>query len=141
VTKGDNVSPEIEALEKGHRFPAVAFVLDQETVARYLEAVEDQALSPLAEAEGKAFAPPMAVAAFALRSLMEAMALPAGAVHASQEFQLLRPALVGEKITTSAWLAQRSQRSEWLVLGVELEATGDGGEPVLRGRVSALIPR
>ena len=135
------MSPEIEALEKGHRFPVVDFLLERETVARYLAAVEDQALSPLAEAEGKAFAPPMAVAAFALGALMEALALPAGAVHASQEFQFLRPAFVGERITTSAWLAHRSQRSEWLALTVELEATGDGGEPVLRGRVSALIPR
>lgn len=134
------MSTEIEALEKGHRFPAVSFVLDQETVGRYAAAVEDQALSPLAEAEGKALVPPMAVAALALRALMEALALPAGAVHASQEFQFLRPALVGERITASAWLAQRSQRSEWLALAVELEATGEGGERVLRGRINALIP-
>ena len=135
------MSTEIEALEKGHRFPAASFVLDQETVGRYAAAVEDQALPPLAEAEGKALVPPMAVAALALRALMEALALPAGAVHASQEFRFLRPALVGERITTSAWLAQRSQRKEWLALAVEMEATGEGGETVLRGRISALIPR
>ncbi len=134
------MSTEIEALEKGHRFPAVSFTLDQETVAPYTAAVEDQALPRLAEAEGKALVPPMAVAAFALGALMEAMALPAGAVHASQEFRFLRPALVGERITASAWLAQRSQRTGWLALAVELEASVEGGDPVLRGRVSALIP-
>jgi acyl dehydratase len=134
------MSAEIGALEKGHRFPAVSFVLDQETASRYAAAVEDQALPRLAETEGKALVPPMAVAAFALRALMEAMALPAGAVHASQEFWFLKPALVGERITASAWLAQRSQRTDWLALAVELEATGEDGKPVLRGRVSALIP-
>ena len=110
------MSTEIEALEKGHRFPATSFVLDQETVGRYTAAVEDQALPSLAEAEGKALVPPMAVAALALRALMEALALPAGAVHASQEFQFLQPALVGERITTSAWLAQRSQRSQRVII-------------------------
>jgi acyl dehydratase len=134
------VSTQIEALEKGHRFPEVSFVLDEGTVSRYTAAVEDEALPPLAEAGGKAFVPPMAVAAFALRALMEAIALPAGAVHASQEFQFLRPTLVGEKITASVWLAQRSQRSDWLVVAVGVEAKGEGEDPVLRGRVNALIP-
>ena len=37
------MSTQIEALEKGHRFPEVSFVLDEGTVSRYTAAVEDEA--------------------------------------------------------------------------------------------------
>ena len=57
---------DIASVEKGHRFPPVAFALDEAAVRGYLEAVEDAALPALCEDEGQAWAPPMAVAALAL---------------------------------------------------------------------------
>jgi acyl dehydratase len=132
---------DVASLEKGHRFPPVAFALEEAAVRGYLEAVEDTALPVLCEAEGQAWAPPMAVAALALRVLMEAMGLPAGAVHASQEFEFRRPVAVGERLASRAWVAHRSQRSGWLALAVEMEATGEAGQAVLAGRASVLIPQ
>lgn len=131
----------IGALEKGHRFAATSFVLEDEVVASYLEAVEDQALPRLAQAEGKAWAPPMAVAALALRSLMEEMALPAGSIHASQEFEFMRAVETGEPITCRAWLGHRSQRAGWWVLAVEMEGTDGSERPVLAGRSTVMVPR
>jgi len=140
----------IELLERGHRFPPVSFVLDEAAVHSYLEAVEDAALRRLCRDEGQAWAPPMAVAALALRGLLEAMGLgrvsadlsaPAGAVHASQEFEFRRPVAVGERLASRAWVAHRSQRSGWLVLAVEMEATDEAGQAVLAGRASVLIPQ
>jgi acyl dehydratase len=135
------VNRAIEALEKGHRFSAASFVLDQETVARYLEAVEDEALPRLAQAEGKAWVPPMAVAALALRSLMEEMTLPAGAIHGSQEVGLVRAVEVGERITCRAWLSHRSQRAGWWILAVEMEGADESGQPVLTGRLTVMVPQ
>ena len=132
---------DIELLEKGHRFAPVSFTLEEADVARYLEAVEDAALPSLCRAEGQAWAPPMAVAALALRGLMEAMGLPAGAVHGSQEFEFRRPVVVGERLASRAWLAHRSQRSGWLALVVEMETTDEAGQAVLAGRASVLIPQ
>jgi len=132
---------DIELLEKGHRFAPVSFTLEEADVARYLEAVEDAALPSLCRAEGQAWAPPMAVAALALRGLMEAMGLPPGAIHGSQEFEFRRPVVVGERLASRAWLAHRSQRSGWLVLAVEMEATDEAGQAVLAGRASVLIPQ
>jgi hypothetical protein len=43
---------DIASLEKGHRFPPVAFVLDEAAVRGYLEAVEDAAL-PRCAGEGR----------------------------------------------------------------------------------------
>lgn len=131
----------IEALEKGYRFPAVSFVLDDVAVARYLEAVEDEALPRLAQAQGKAWVPPMAVAALALRSLMEEMALPAGSIHGSQELQFVRPVEVGERITCRAWLSHRSERGGWWALAVEIEGADESGQPALAGRSTVMVPR
>jgi len=135
------VSKAIEALEKGHQFPATSFVLDGEAVARYLEAVEDEALPRLAQAEGRAWVPPMAVAALALRSLMEEMVLPAGAIHGSQELGFVRAVEVGERITCRAWLSHRSQRAGWWILAVEMEGADESGQPVLTGRLTVMVPR
>ena len=131
----------IEALEKGHQFSATSFVLDEDAVARYVEAVEDEALPRLAQAEGKAWVPPMAVAALALRSLMEEMVLPAGASHISQELEFVRAVEAGERITCRAWLSHRSQRGGWWVLAVEMEGAGESGQPVLAGRSTVMVPQ
>ena len=131
----------IEALEKGQQFSAASFVLDEEAVARYLEAVEDEALPRLAQAEGKAWVPPMAVAALALRSLMEEMTLPAGSIHASQELEFVRTVEAGERVTCRAWLSHRSQRGGWWVLAVGMEGTDESGRPVLAGRLTVMVPR
>lgn len=131
----------IEALEKGHQFSATPFVLDEEAVARYLEAVEDEALPRMAQAEGKAWVPPMAVAALALRSLMEEMVLPAGAIHGSQELGFVRAVEVGERITCRAWLSHRSQRAGWWLLAVEMEGVDESAQPVLTGRLTVMVPQ
>lgn len=131
----------IDALETGHQFSATSFVLDEEAVARYLEAVEDEVLSRLAQAEGKAWVPPMAVAALALRSLMEEMVLPAGAIHGSQELGFVRAVEAGERITCRAWLSHRSQRAGWWILAVGMEGTDESGQPVLTGRLTVMVPR
>ena len=131
---------DIALLHKGYSFPPVSFVLDGAAVKRYLEAVEDVAFAALCEAEAQAWVPPMAVAALAVRGLMEAMGLPAGAVHTSQEIEFRRPVLVGERLASRAWIAHRSHRGGWLALAVEMEATDDSGQAVLVGRASVLIP-
>ncbi len=131
----------IEALEKGHQFSATTFVLDEEAVARYLEAVEDEALPRLAQAEGKAWVPPMAVAALALRSLMEEMVLPAGAIHGSQELEFVRAVEAGERITCRAWLSHRSQRGGYWVLAIGMEGADESGQAVLTGRLTVMVPR
>ncbi len=124
----------IDALETGHQFSATSFVLDE-------EAVEDEALPRLAQAEGKAWVPPMAVAAMALRSLMEEMVLPAGAIHGSQELGFVRAVEASERITCRAWLSHRSQRAGWWILAVGMEGTDDSGGSVLTGRLTVMVPR
>ncbi|MDP3064267.1 MAG: MaoC family dehydratase [Chloroflexota bacterium] len=135
------MSTGIEGLGKGHQFPPTSFVLDDEAVARYLTAVEDEALPRLTQAAGLAWVPPMAVAALALRSLMEELSLPAGSIHASQELEFQRPLTAGEALTCRAWVAHRSQRGEWWLLAVELEVQDEAGQPVLAGRSTLMIPR
>jgi acyl dehydratase len=83
----------------------------------------------------------MAVAALALRSLMEQMTLPAGAIHGSQELGFVRAVEAGERITCRAWLAHRSQRAGWWILAVGMEGADESGEPVLTGRLTVMVPQ
>jgi len=127
--------PRLDTLAKGHELPPSAFELTPEWVSEYVAAVEDEAIGPL----GADLVPPMAVAALAVRALLERAALPAGAVHIGQEIEFRRAVRAGEKLTASARILSRGERQGWLLMGIELRVDGEGG-PVMEGRATLTMP-
>ena len=127
--------PRLDTLAKGHELPASAFEFTPEWVREYTAAVEDEAIGPL----GPDLVPPMAVAALAVRALLERAALPPGAVHIGQEMTFRRAVRVGEKLSASARIVSRGERQGWLLMGVDLSVNGDGG-PVMEGRATLTMP-
>jgi len=123
-------------LRPGHQFPTARIRLDREAVTAYRQAVEDG--SPVYR--GSDLAPPMAVAAFALRELLKSLELRPGAVHAGQELEFQRPCRIGEALNFQGTLVQNATRGGWRFLVVDLRVTGDGGAPVLAGRSTVLAP-
>src|SRR3990172_12457510 len=85
-------------LSKGMELPPRTFHLSPDWVRQYTAAVEDGAIGEL----GAGAVPPMAVAALALRSLLESVELPAGAVHAGQELGFSRGVSTGQRLTAKA---------------------------------------
>ena len=125
----------LAALEKGHEFPPASFDLSEEWVDAYVAAVEDEAIGAL----DSGFVPPMAVAALAIRALLENASLPPGTLHIGQELAFTAPVRRGETLTVAARIASRGKRAGWALIAVELRVAGDDGT-VMTGRVTLSFP-
>ena len=125
----------LAALEKGHEFPPASFDLSDQWVGDYVVSVEDEAISAL----DSGFVPPMAVAALAIRALLEQASLPPGTLHAGQELAFTAPARRGETLTVAARIASRGERAGWVLMGVELLVARDGAT-VMTGRATLSFP-
>jgi acyl dehydratase len=125
----------LAALEKGHEFPPASFDLSDEWVGDYVASVEDEAIG----AVDGGFVPPMAVAALAIRALLEQASLPPGTLHAGQELAFTAPVRRGETLTVAARIASRGERAGWVLMGVELRVARDGAS-VMTGRATLSFP-
>ena len=125
----------LAALPKGHRFPPTSFALLPEWVREYTESVEDAAIAAL----DPDAVPPMAVAALAIRALLEQAGLPAGTIHAAQELTFRRAMRAGEELTAGAQIVSRGERQGWVLMSVELSVES-AGEPAMAGRATITFP-
>ncbi|MBW1758592.1 MAG: MaoC family dehydratase N-terminal domain-containing protein, partial [Deltaproteobacteria bacterium] len=125
----------LAGLEKGYEFPAVSFDLSDQWVDAYVASVEDEVVAAL---DGE-FVPPMAIAALAIRALLEHSSLPPGSLHAGQELAFAAPVRRGETLTVAARIASRGERAGWVLMGVELHVARDG-VAVMTGRATLSFP-
>jgi hypothetical protein len=134
--------PSVADLPRGYELPAARFRLDADDVRRYLEAVEDRSNAYGQGPEGPAWVPPLAVAAFALRAVLQQVELPAGALHASQEVEFRRPVPAGVALRSRARVAQRSEMRGAVVsvIEFEVEEESSAGAAVV-GRATVVAPR
>jgi acyl dehydratase len=128
--------PRLDALPKGHQMPASVFELSEVWVREYAAAAEDQAIDTLDEG----LIPPMAVAALAVRALLEGAELPPGTIHLGQEMAFLRPVRLGERLSVSAKVASRGERQGWLLIGIDLNIEDGEHGPVMEGRALLTTP-
>src|SRR3990172_1514722 len=126
----------LDVLPRGHEIAPTTFDLSPAWVDEYIAAVEADAVRVL----GDGLVPPMAIAALAIRALLESTALPPGAVHAGQELRFLRPVRAGERLSARAGRAWRGGRQGWLLLTVDLAVDEGEGEPVMTGRARVAMP-
>ena len=125
----------LAALEKGHQFPPASFDLSEAWVDAYVASIEDEAIGAL----DSGFVPPMAVAALAIRALLEQASLPPGTLHVGQELAFIAPVRLGETLTVAARIASRGKRAGWALIAVELRVAGDDGT-VMTGRATLSFP-
>jgi len=123
-------------LTKGRELAGTAFEVSPGWVKEYVETVEDGAIGAL----GPELVPPMAVAALAFRSLLEAVELPPGALHVGQELAFLAPVRAGARLTARARVASSGQRAGWSLLAFDLQVQAEGGRTVLTARTTATVP-
>ena len=120
----------------GHRFPAQTVHLAPESVRQYLAAVGSE--SPLYQGDNTT-APPLAVAAWVLAGLIEAIGLPPGSVHATQEFTFMDTAPLDSTLDAEAEVVQAASRGGMDVIVVELRAQHEQ-RAVLTGRSMLMMP-
>lgn len=129
------MAPSLVTLGKGYRFDPVGFDLSPEWVRNYVSAVEDQAIAGLG-----AYAPPMALAALAIRALLEQSPLPAGSIHVGQDLSFLRPGAIGERLIVRAEVLSRGERQGWILMGVRLVVVEVTESTLMDGRATITFP-
>lgn len=123
-------------LPKGHEFPPTRFRLTSDDVVMYLEAVADRN----AVYSERGLAPPLAVAAGALASLLDVIELPGGALHSGQEVDARTGVEIGSELELSGRVAQRSERAGMIISVIAFDVTVLGAsEPALTGRTTVIV--
>ena len=107
-----------------------------EAVEEYLTAVEDDSLVY----RELGVVPPMALAARALGALLEELSLPPGTIHASQEIDCRRMVNPDEEVSCVAALSRPMRRGDWQLVSADFTVHGAGGETVLVGKATVLVP-
>lgn len=83
--------------------------------------------------------PPLAAVALGLAALQRQLSLPGGALHTGQEVEHLAPVRVGERLTLSGRIAQRSERHGAVISVVEFDLAARG-DTALRARTTIIAP-
>lgn len=128
--------PSLAALPRGHVFPPAAVSLTRDAVAAYVAATQDESAYAASGA-----VPPLAVAALALRRLLEACSLPPGSLHTGQELEFHAAVRPGEELTMTGAVAQRSERAGMAIVVVEFTVSRSDGAPVVTGRTTVMAPQ
>jgi hypothetical protein len=126
--------PSIATLPRGHVFPSAPLSLTPEAVAAYVAATQDS--STYASTGG---VPPLAVAALALRRLLEACSLPPGSLHTGQEVDFHAAVRPGDELVMTGEIAQRSERAGMAIVVVAFAVSRPDG-PVVTGRTTVMAP-
>ncbi len=133
--------PKLADLPRGHELPESGFCLTADDVRRYLDAVEDSSGAYGQGPEGPAWAPPLALAALALRSILEQVELSAGAVHAGQEVEFHLPVAVGAALRSRARVVQRSEMRGAVISVIEFDVAEErSGATAAIGRATVMTP-
>jgi len=133
------MSLDYSLLQPGREVSRKLVDLDLEAISAYLEAVGDESLL-LSRNGDETFAPPMAIAAFSLRGILEELALPGGAVHGGQELSFDRAVPIGEPLQCSGTISQNSVRRAWRFLIVAVKANDHLGRKVMSGKATIMLP-
>ena len=83
-------------------------------------------------------APPVALSAWTLGSMLNSLSLPAGTIHSRQELQTHRPARLGETLRVAAHMGKPVQRAGLTMLAVAYTLEAGDGAAVQSGRSTVL---
>lgn len=124
------------AVSTGVKVDLGSWTVGEDLIRRYLMAVEDG--QPTYFKLG--MAPPLALSAWALGSMLDSLALPPGAIHSRQELETHRGVRLGETIQCTGYLGEPTHRSGMRILTAGYTLTGSNGQQVQRGKSTVLAP-
>ena len=125
-------------LVAGQQISNQTYLLDEETVSKFEDAVGDQSRLCLKD-DARALVPPMAVAALSLRGVVNDLEIPGGTLHAGQEIEFSRAISIGENLRCSATLLQNSVRGDWRFVVVQLQVEDSVGSRVMNGKSTIML--
>ncbi len=119
--------------QTGSVFPPLQYRITRDIVNKYESAVE-------ASVHSLNHIPPLAIAAYGMKVLSESENFPPGVVHASQEFQFVKPVAIGSNLCCKAKVLQNMSRNSMSILTIELNTFDDRGDLVISGKATAFLP-
>ena len=126
-------------LTTGTEISSRTIVLDEDSIAEYVDAVGD-ANGCLVGEGGERFAPPMALAALTLGGVINDLQIPGGTVHAGQEIEFSEAVSLGETIDCKATVVQNSVRGGMRFMVVRLMVENGDGRRVMEGKSTIILP-
>ena len=123
-------------LKAGQEFSPAAFQVDSATVADYLKAVEEDNVIY----QNTGLVPPMALAALALKALINTISMPPGTIHVSQEFEFIAAVNTRDTLTSQAKVSRVQERGKLHLMTVDISVVNQEQKPVLAGKTSFVLP-
>ncbi len=133
---------DLETVHAGQEFTPTRLDLSREAVVSLLDSVE--ASLPQDE-NGVELVPPSVMASLSLGVLLRHVALPPGAMHASQEIRVWRPIPVDTQAVCEAVVANVSNRAGMTLVSLDfnvestLDESGDG-QQLATGTGTVMLP-
>lgn len=111
-------------------------------MARYLLAVQDELPTYGDMGVGdKGVAPPLMVVAQAMRIMLDTLGLPPGAIHTSQDLELLGLVRCGIEVECLIKLTRDTVRGPMRVLTVDFVVSECGAGPLIKARSTVMVPQ
>ena len=120
----------------GRELDLGTWLLGEEFVEAYLAAVENTSVIY----DDTGVVPPMAVAARALGALIEALQLPPGTIHASQELECKGVLQMGDEVRCVGRVSRPRRRGDWSLMTAEFAVSMMGGGSIVAGKSTVLVP-
>lgn len=136
ATNGRKAKIEYSQLTTGYEFPPASFRLDSVMVADYLKALEE-AGSYYRDNE---LVPPLAVAASAMASLSEAISLPPGTIHVSQEIEFSGTVSTEDTLTSYTKVSRKQDRGKLHLLNIDFKVLNQKQQTVLSAKAGFILP-
>lgn len=119
----------------GFEFPPISDQLSESVVAKYVEAVEEQA-----DFLSAGVVPPLAIGAFAMTALSQKFTVPPGSIHASQEFEFHQALPIGATVTCHGKIAHKLQRGRLNLVTLGITVLDQDGNQILTGKATVAAP-
>ncbi len=133
------MSRDYAALSVGDTISDRTFPLGFDGVERYTAAVRDES-GVFDPSEESPTVPPMAVATFALRGVLDDLGIPEGTLHVGQEMVFLGAAPVGEELRCTAEISQNAVKTGYRLIAVRMDARDRAGRQVMTAKSTILAP-
>ena len=127
------------ALAVGDVISDRTFPLGLAGVGKFVGAVWDES-GVFDPADEPPTVPPMAVATFALRGVLDDLGIPEGTIHVGQEMAFLGAVATGEELSCKAVISQNAVRTGYRLLAVEMEVHDGNVRQVMTGKSTILVP-
>ena len=127
------------ALAVGDTISDRRFPLGLDGVGKYVAAVRDES-GVFDPTEESPTVPPMAVATFALRGVLDDLGIPEGTIHVGQEMAFLGAVATGEELNCKAVISQNAVRTGYRLLAVGMEVHDEKHRRVMTGKSTILVP-